>query len=156
MSEHPTKAVRFFTPDEAVEEDNDPAWDRARSAIEKLKRAYVEEWAPNSIDELERALKLASSNPEQAADQLHAAYRVAHDMKGQGATFGYALITDIGASLCELTYNRVEATAAEVRAMLAHVAAARDVLEGAVENPESAEASVVMGRLHAAMRANLH
>lgn len=156
MTDQPRKAYRFFTPTEEPEEVPDASWTRARSAIEKLKRAYVTDWAPASLNELERALKIAGSSPDLAAEHLDAAHRLAHDMKGQGATFGFALVSDIGAALSALTYERVEATPAEIQAMLAHVDAARAVIAAELEDPESPDALKVMGDLQAAVRANLH
>lgn len=156
MSQQSRKAYRFITPTDAPEPAQDDAWRRARIAIDKLKASYVQDWAPASLDEMERTLKLALSNPETAFEHLQTAYRLAHDMKGQGATFGYILISDIGAALCGLTYDRNEASQAELTAMLAHVDAARSVLAGGLEDPDSPAAVAVMGALQTAVRASLH
>lgn len=156
MPQANSKPLKFFEPLEESAEIDDAAWSRARSAIDKLKRAYVDEWAPASLDELERLLSLALSNPEESVAQLEAVYRLAHDLKGQGATFGYALVSDIGLSLCILTEDRAEATPAELQAMLAHVEAAREVLAREIEDVGSAEAAELMLNLQSVVRANLH
>lgn len=156
MSQSTTKSLKFFDPADEPAEIDDAAWRRARSAIDKLKRAYVDEWAPASLDELERLFSLALSNPDEAAEQLEASYRLAHDLKGQGATFGFSLVSDIGLSLCVLTEDRTEATPAELQAMLAHVAAAREVLAREIEDAQSAEAAALMQNLQSTVRANLH
>ncbi len=156
MSQTNSKPLKFYDPSEEPTEIDDAAWRRARSAIDKLKRAYVDEWAPASLDELDRLLSLALSNPDQAADQLEAAYRLAHDLKGQGATFGYSLVSDIGLSLCTLTEERTEATAAELQTMLAHVEVAREVLTREIEDAGSPEAAELMLHLQSVVRANLH
>jgi len=156
MSNQPQKTYRFIQPTEPSAELNDGAWERARVAIEKLKRAYVDDWAPASLDEIERALKLAGSQPEAVREHLDAVYRLAHDMKGQGATFGYVLMSDIGAALSELSYERDDATKAEIKAMLAHVTAARAVLSEELEDPNCAEAQALLGKLKSVVRANLH
>lgn len=156
MSERSRKAFKFVTAAEAPAPPAEDAWSRARSAIDKLKASYLDDWLPASLDELERTLKLALSNPDLAGEHLQMAYRLAHDMKGQGGTFGYSLISDIGGALCGLTYGREEATTSEIQAMLAHVSAARAVANDHLEDPESEGAVEVMGALQSAVRANLH
>lgn len=156
MSKPQRKTYKFVVVDEAPVEDRGGSWDRARAAIEKLKESYVEEWAPAALEELDRTLTLALSHPPKSAEQLAAAYRLAHDMKGQGATFGYSMISDIGAGLCRLTYSRDAATAAEVQAMLAHVHAARAVIEQRIEDPDCEAAAKVLATLQSELRANLH
>ena len=42
---------------------------------------------------------------------------IAHDMKGQGGTFGYPLITDFGESLYKCTYEAIQAAEAEFQKM---------------------------------------
>ncbi len=156
MSSSSRSAFKFFEPGAepaGIEEDS---LRRARTAIDKLKRAYVSEWAPASLDELERALKIARSSPEMAAEQLDTAFRFAHDMKGQGATFGFMLISEIGAALCNLTFERTEATPAGYVAMLAHVAAARTVLAEELDDADSPAALELRADLMAAVRAHLH
>ncbi len=156
MSRQTRKAYTFIKPTAEPQGISEEGWKRAHAAIEKLKRSYIEEWAPTALDELERTLKMARSSPDLAAEQLQAAHRLAHDMKGQGATFGFALVSDIGGALCVLTNNRVAATSAELRAMLAHVRAARSILTRELEDPDCPEAHAVMRELKSAIRANLH
>lgn len=73
-----------------------PSRQNARAAIENLKLSYLTEWAPATIDDLDRRLQLARYVPSPVPEHLEAAFRLAHHMKGQGATFGYPLIFDIG------------------------------------------------------------
>lgn len=57
-------------------------------------------------------------------------YRTAHEIKGQGSTFGYNLISAIGASLCRLIRQREKLQAAEFdRRALAHCTAIGAVLD---------------------------
>ena len=156
MSKTKHRPLTFFEPGGEPSGIDQGSLERARTAIEKLKRAYVSEWAPTAINELERALLLARSSPELVAEQLEAGFRLAHDMKGQGATFGFCLISDIGAALCNLTHNRTSATSAEFEAMLAYVQAARAVIGEELEDPDCDAAVAVMADLHAKVRANLH
>jgi len=150
------KALTFFEPGGEPEGIEGDALARARSAVEKLKRAYLNEWAPASVDELERVLRLAGSSPDLAGEHLNAAFRISHDMKGQGATFGFDLLTEIGSTLCTLTYNRDSATPAEFQAMLTHVEAARAVIALRIEDADSAEAAAIREKVEASVRTHFH
>src|SRR5690606_15790481 len=86
--------------------------ERANEAMARLKEEYVAEWAPASLAEMEALVdELTRSSPPGVFAQL---YRHAHDMKGQGATFGYGLITQIGEALCRLTAGRDAGSEAEI------------------------------------------
>lgn len=156
MSQQSRKAYKFVSPVELPEQPQGDSWSRAQDAIEKLKDSYIEDWAPTALNELDRVLTLALSKPDDAEEHLRLAYRMSHDMKGQGATFGFCLISDIGATLCSLTFNRKQATQAEIQVMLAHVEAARKVLLERLDDPESEGALAMMAELQAAVRSGLH
>ncbi len=72
----------------------------AESKISKMLPQYLQ-WANNDITNLrsllDEGLKDAGQNPE----ILKRLFTISHDMKGQGGSFGYSLITIIGGSLCE-------------------------------------------------------
>src|SRR5262249_20402063 len=52
------------------------------------------------------ALASAVGGATQRGQHMEAVFRVAHDLKGQGSSFGFPLITKIGHSLCALTRDR--------------------------------------------------
>ena len=66
-----------------------PSW--AMSDVKKLNRLYDEAYHTNG-----------STRNELIKGDL---YRTAHDIKGQGATFGYPLMTELGAHLCTYIKN---------------------------------------------------
>lgn len=156
MSAQRRQSYQFFSPGTEPEGMDAAATARARIAIDKLKLSYLSEWAPATINELDRRLQLARSAPSSAPEHLEASYRLAHDMKGQGATFGFTLISDIGASLCSMTANRTVATDGDLCAMLAHVEAARAVLNQRLDDPECEGAVHVMANLKASVLGYLH
>jgi HPt (histidine-containing phosphotransfer) domain-containing protein len=65
---------------------------RAEQAVRRLSRVF-EDAAAASIEEMRR---LCGGWPETTT----ALYRLAHDLKGQGTTFGHPQITEIAAELC--------------------------------------------------------
>jgi len=97
----------------------------ADAAIEEMRNAYRAA-GRESVDRLQRLVQSqdAAENPH---DEI---YRLAHDLKGQGATFGQELVTVIAASLCKLIRagNKVNGADFAKRAV-AHCEAIRVVLD---------------------------
>jgi hypothetical protein len=78
---------------------------------------------------MEHALAAADGDPEQCAAHLQHLSGIAHDMSGQGATYGYPLITKMAASLVE--FSRSCAGSDEDREVIGiHLQALRAVAEG--------------------------
>lgn len=71
---------------------------RAEAAVSALAAEY-RSWAQADLVKLRGILADLRANPADA-DTLRRMYSVAHDMKGQAATFGYPLLTRIGHALC--------------------------------------------------------
>jgi len=71
---------------------------RAEAAVAALRDAYRMQLA----EDVERLFTLWEELQAglSMADFLKRVHEVAHDVKGQGGSFGYGLATDIGASLC--------------------------------------------------------
>jgi chemotaxis protein histidine kinase CheA len=78
---------------------------RAQAAVDDLAKGYTT-WARADVDRARNALEAALGDPAQRAKHVEELFRVAHDLKGQGASFGYPLVTKIADSLCKLTRDR--------------------------------------------------
>jgi chemotaxis protein histidine kinase CheA len=78
---------------------------RAEAAVAHLAKDYAA-WALGDVAKARAALGSASDEPARRAQHVEAMFRVAHDLKGQGASFGFPLVTKIGQSLCALTRER--------------------------------------------------
>ena len=79
---------------------------RAEAAVADLARDYAT-WALADVAKAGKALAAAKADVAARPTQVEALFRVAHDLKGQGTSFGYPLVTKIGHSLCALTRDRV-------------------------------------------------
>ena len=73
----------------------------AEEALEDLHESYLT-WVRQDLDQLDRMLKQALAEPETAPAKLKSIYQTSHDIKGQGATFEFPLLTHIASSLCTL------------------------------------------------------
>ncbi len=56
-----------------------------------------------------------------AAEVLRQVQAISHNIKGQGGSFGYDLVTSIGASLCDYIRSAERKTADELNIVYAHI-----------------------------------
>ena len=82
-----------------------PVLARAEAAIADLAKDYST-WALADVDKGRATLAAAETDVANRAAHIEALFRVGHDLKGQGSSFGYPLITKLGHSLCALTRDR--------------------------------------------------
>lgn len=78
---------------------------RAEAAVAHLARDYAS-WALADVAKARAALTAANDDPAHRAEYVETLFRVGHDLKGQGTSFGFPLVTKIGHSLCILTRDR--------------------------------------------------
>jgi hypothetical protein len=90
--------------------------ERAETVISDLAGDYVN-WAKEDIKRLEKVfagMKSGSGDADQLAQDI---FQISHDIKGQGGSFDYPLMTVIGGQLCAFIDKRkkaVDAGAVEV------------------------------------------
>jgi hypothetical protein len=91
--------------DEAEDGALGPMLARAEAAIADLAKDYSI-WALADVARARTVLDAANADAANRAAHIEALFRVGHDLKGQGSSFGYPLITKLGHSLCALTRDR--------------------------------------------------
>jgi len=74
---------------------------RAAEAATALRANYTE-WARIDLDNTQVWLDAAKRGADGRREQLDLLYGAMHNIKGQGTSFGYPLVTRIGQSLCRL------------------------------------------------------
>jgi hypothetical protein len=100
---------------------------RAQAAVAELAKNY----GPSTIADLDRSAALLKAAREDAgtrAASIKDLYGIAHNIKGQGSSFGYPLVTRIGHSLCNLVRQEREFSDADLGVMQAHLDALRLIL----------------------------
>lgn len=105
---------------------------KADAELEKLADSYTE-WVQDDVVALVRSLAAARTDTDRKAAHLEELYTVAHDMKGQGGTFGYGLVTQIGRSLCHFIDSSDDIGDREFQVIEAHIDALRVVVREAVQ-----------------------
>ncbi|HEY9163651.1 MAG TPA: Hpt domain-containing protein [Magnetovibrio sp.] len=81
---------------------------KAEAVIANLADDYLD-WVREDFVRLEKAYDVLKSGVGDEKENLDALFQIAHDMKGQGGSFGYDLMTAIGDHLCRLieSFNKV-------------------------------------------------
>lgn len=104
----------------------------AQAAVAGLSDKYIG-WVNDDLKRLDAAI--ADVTDGNNADALRGVYGVAHDIKGQGSTFGYHLITDIGQLLCRYAERAIERKKVDRAVIDAHVEAMRTVVDNRIQGP---------------------
>lgn len=91
--------------DRAVAEQGKAFLDHAREELSALRDACAE---------IERA-------PGDMSGVIARIFTIVHDLKGQGRSFGYDMITDISASLCELVRDCTVLDPSDIKIVRVHI-----------------------------------
>lgn len=101
---------------------------QAEKVIADMADSYVE-WVAADLVRLADALAaLRSSAPSEQKHLLRSIFAVAHDMKGQGGSFGYGLITTFADLLCKYVENLEVVTPEQTQVIALHVESMRVVV----------------------------
>jgi len=104
----------------------------AEKALEQMAEDYPD-WVSSLIAKLAEQHGRCVDTPEHRREFFEEINNIAHDMKGQGGTFGYPLITEFADSLHNFTTIRNDITDGMVELVKAHVDAMRAVIRGRVK-----------------------
>lgn len=99
---------------------------------EELQAMFIE-GAQAGIAELHRQSSAARAGEVLWPDAVVVMRGIAHDIKGQGGSFGYPLITDIGNSLSGLLKHDRLMSDAGLALLSAHITALTTVMDKAIE-----------------------
>lgn len=100
----------------------------AETAVAKLAGAYIQ-CALEDVAALRTALAAARAEPHRLADYAATLHGLAHNVAGQGGTFGFPLVSRIGASLCRLLRERDRLAEGALDIVAAHIGAIALVLD---------------------------
>ena len=107
------------------------ALEAAENALRKMAEDYPD-WVSNLIGKLQEQHGRCVDSPELRRDCIEEINHIAHDMKGQGGTFGYPLITSFADSLYGFTSQKGDVSDSQVELIKSHVDAMRAVIRGRV------------------------
>lgn len=108
------------------------ALEEAEKALNKMSEDYPD-WVAGLIVKLQEQHGRCVDTPEKRHEFFEEINHIAHDMKGQGGTFGYPLITNFADSLYGFTIKRPgDITDNQIELVKSHVDSMRAVIRGRV------------------------
>jgi len=75
------------------------ALERAEAVISSLSDQYLD-WVKDDLENIQKAYEALQAADGADEEQLKKIFQISHDIKGQGGSFGYELMTTVGNSLC--------------------------------------------------------
>ncbi len=115
---------------EVVEIDIE-ALQAAEAALAEMAEDYPD-WVMKEIEALSELHRRCVDTPEERKEFFSEIAEKAHDMKGQGGTFGYPLITSFAESLYTFSDAKGELSDSSVELIKNHVDAMRAVIKGRI------------------------
>ncbi len=118
----------------------------AEAALESL-HGDCEIWALNDLREINGLLEAARANPAPDLENIRRILRLSHDIKGEGATFGFPLLTTIA----QLLYRFIERDETKAAMRLDLVAAHIDAMTVVVSQGIRDQGGAIGEQLRAAL-----
>ncbi|MCH7692381.1 MAG: phosphorelay protein [Proteobacteria bacterium] len=94
--------------------------ERAEAVIADMTDNYVE-WAAKDLAKIYQALDNLKAEKKDRKDALALIFQLSHDMKGQGGSFGYTLMTILGGTLCNFVEKLEDAGSVEIEVIQLHI-----------------------------------
>jgi HPt (histidine-containing phosphotransfer) domain-containing protein len=120
---------------------------RAEEAVGKLADEY-RGWVRADLEKLRASMASAAAGGDARTAAYKEVRHIAHDLRGQGATFGYPLITRIAASISHILKERTPEAESDTL-LNAHFDALTRVVEDNVADAGGAEAMAIIATLEA-------
>lgn len=96
---------------------------RAEMVVEKIQAEYSD-WAEEDLVALDGVLKELKSGGDDQQAPLKTLYRLSLDMKGQGGSFGYRMMSEVAGRLNDFIANRTALLSVlDIEVVEAHIAA---------------------------------
>jgi len=96
------------------------ALERAEQVIAGMTDSYLS-WVADDLKKMDKAYARLAAATGDRKEEMEAIFQIAHDIKGQGGSFGYDLMTAIANELCRLIEKADTIRNAEVEAVKLHV-----------------------------------
>ncbi|HUN52961.1 MAG TPA: hypothetical protein VMU42_17680 [Candidatus Sulfotelmatobacter sp.] len=123
----------------------------AEAEFQKMAEDYPD-WVGGYITSLYTEYETAKPRaPDMRLPNFHRANQLAHELKGQGGTFGYPLITTFGKSLYDLTVGACGTSDNHLEILKAHIDAMQAVVKGRVKGEGGALGAELAKSLEAAI-----
>lgn len=120
---------------------------KAEALIANLQDDYLV-WAEEDVRHLSRALENLEAGPADVPAAVSELFRVAHDMKGQGGSFGYDLVTVVGDRLCRYVESmKGNPTPGQLKVLRLHVETMRLIIARRIQGDGGKAGSALVSGL---------
>jgi hypothetical protein len=134
--------------------DASALFDAADQAIAEQSMHFIDNIGEDYAG-LRKAIETGIGDPAQRVDALKRIYGVAHNLKGQGKSFGYDMISKIGASLCDFLNKQAHDTGDRAMEIVkAHIDAVGVVVKYRLESDGGPLGRKLVARLQGLVAAN--
>ncbi len=117
----------------ALDDDDLPeAVRKAEAAVAALAENFTE-WMRADLDTALASLAKAKDSQPDNAGHVREIFNVCHNIKGQGGSFGYDLITDFGQSLCNYIRDAGSASEQKLKVIEVFLTAIRFILDREIQ-----------------------
>ncbi len=124
---------------------------KATAALEEMSEDYPD-WVGALIQQLADVHRRCVDTPEQRFQHFEQLHTIAHDMRGQGGTFGYPLISNFSDGLYDFTGVNAATTDKNVDIIKAHIDAMRVVIKSRISGDGGDIGSQLKSGLEAAIK----
>jgi chemotaxis protein histidine kinase CheA len=126
--------------------------EQAQSIVASMKDDYLT-WVQEDLHNLDAAFaRLTQERTRQTIDEL---FLIVHDMKGQGGSFGYSLITAVGNGLCRYLERQSAVTDQLINITEVHINALHLIIDNRMTDEHAAEARQMLHGLTEIVTKNL-
>jgi hypothetical protein len=124
---------------------------KAEAALQQMSEDYPD-WVSKLVDKLYEQHRRCVDTPGQRRSFFEELRRVAHDMRGQGGTFGYPLISEVAESLYQFTGPHSGQSDNHIEVIKAHIDAMRVIIRNRVKGDGGAIGEQLLKALQAAIQ----
>ncbi len=103
------------------------ALERAEQVITGMTSSYLN-WVAEDLIKIEEAYGVLKAAEGDRKNEMNGVFQIAHDIKGQGGSFGYDLMTAIGNELCRFIEKTDKSGPGEIEAIKLHIDALKLVI----------------------------
>ncbi len=119
---------------------------RAEEVIASMSGNYLE-WAEDDLQKLDEAIAKLDADRSNCKTHLNRIFQISHDIKGQGGSFGYHMMTILGSQLCHFVEELENVSDNDIKAIRLHVDAMKMVISKRMEGDGGAEGEVLFSGL---------
>lgn len=96
------------------------ALERAEAVIANLSDQYLD-WVREDLKKMVEAFEQLKASGGGDQEKIKLIFQISHDVKGQGGSFGYDLMTTVGNSLCRFIENKTALSQSHLNVVKLHI-----------------------------------